>query len=169
MSKIINEPKTEVSQDILNLRSAYEFRARWLYFLVDSMRKAGVENWHEIARDAMKSCGVHAGKGRFASMKDKGSIEELYDYIAVGWNAKVMELSKVINDKGELEITFGYCPLVHAWQQLGASDEDIDMLCRLAMDGDEAQSTLLDNVQFHLDWTIAQGGNTNCRARFSKK
>lgn len=168
--EIINYPTIEVTEDIKNLRTAYAFRAKWLYFLVKEMRDSGVENWHEIAKRAIQNCALHMGALRYSDVapEDRGSLQAVFDHVAVGWNAKVMQLTKFFNNKGEVELVFNYCPLVQAWQEAGASPEDIEMLCKLAMAGDEAQLQALDGIKFSLDWTIAEGGNRSCHCTFSK-
>lgn len=63
---------------------------------------------------------------------------------------------------------FHYCPLVEAWQKLGCSDEEIEVLCDIAMNGDRGIASVFDDFKFSLGKTIAQGHNC-CEIRFNKK
>ena len=49
---------------------------------------------------------------------------------------KVFEMDVIKSTDDELELHFHYCPLVKAWQKCGCSDEEIAMLCDIAMCGD---------------------------------
>ena len=76
-----------------------------------------------------------------------------------------MDILKSTDD--ELNIDFHYCPLVKAWQKAGCSDEEIAMLCDIAMCGDhgigESYNSVLD-----LPKCIAKGDDI-CSLRYHKK
>ena len=76
-----------------------------------------------------------------------------------------MDVLESTDDK--LSIDFHYCPLVKAWQKAGCTDEEIAMLCDIAMCGDhgigECYSSVLD-----LPKCIAKGDDV-CSLRYHKK
>ena len=67
----------------------------------------------------------------------------------------------------ELEIHFHYCPLVKAWQKAGCSDEEIAMLCDIAMCGDRGIGECY-GAELDLPKTIANGDDI-CHLRYHKK
>ena len=66
----------------------------------------------------------------------------------------------------ELSIDFGYCPLVAAWQKLGCTDEEIERLCDIAMEGDRGIAESFGG-KMELGGTIAKG-DKKCQIRFIK-
>ena len=77
-----------------------------------------------------------------------------------------MEVVKADEDGYHLD--FHYCPLVAAWKKLGASPEDIEHLCDIAMDGDRGVAGDFDDFEFTLGHTIAAGDEV-CQIRFDKR
>ena len=76
-----------------------------------------------------------------------------------------MDIIESTDDK--LSIDFHYCPLVKAWQKAGCTDEEIAMLCDIAMCGDhgigECYGSVLDLPKY-----IAKGDDV-CSLRYHKK
>ena len=76
-----------------------------------------------------------------------------------------MKILESTDDK--LSIDFHYCPLVKAWQKAGCTDEEIAMLCDIAMCGDcgigECYGSVLD-----LPKCIAKGDDI-CSLRYKKQ
>ena len=79
----------------------------------------------------------------------------------------VFEMKILESTDDKLSIDFHYCPLVKAWQKAGCSDEEIAMLCDIAMCGDhgigESYGSVLD-----LPKCIAKGDDI-CSLRYHKK
>ena len=78
----------------------------------------------------------------------------------------VFEMNILAVSDNELSIDFGYCPLVAAWQKLGCSDEQIERLCDIAMEGDRGIARSFGG-KLELGETIAEGHN-KCQLRFIK-
>lgn len=148
MSKIQNEPRI-TNPLVTAVRGQLEQRAAWLYLLCDEGKKRGLDP-REFGSAAILRCGIGQGnalirKGNTNSLK--GLRKTLFTKPAQ-WMFE-MKIQKC-NDR-ELEIHFHYCPLVKAWQKAGCSDEEIAMLCDIAMCGDhgigEAYGGTLDLKQ----------------------
>jgi hypothetical protein len=76
-----------------------------------------------------------------------------------------MDVLESTDDK--LSIDFHYCPLVKAWQNAGCSDEEIAMLCDIAMCGDHGIGECYGSV-LDLPKCIAKGDDI-CALRYHKK
>jgi hypothetical protein len=71
-------------------------------------------------------------------------------------------------DEERYHLDFHYCPLVSAWKKLGATSEEIEQLCDIAMDGDRGIAEQFPNFEFSLGETIA-AGDPICQIRFDLK
>ena len=169
MSKIVNQAAHTDNDKINALRDAFGHRAMWLYFLVSEMRKAGVEGWKDIAYRATFRCGCFQGEG-FKELIDGEDLSAFETEFAEpnGHGRKIFEMEEVHKDSEHYYLDFHYCPLVEAWQKLGCTDEEIDVLCDIAMNGDRGIASVFDDFVFTLGRTIAQG-HSCCEIRFDKK
>ncbi|MBQ8228579.1 MAG: L-2-amino-thiazoline-4-carboxylic acid hydrolase [Clostridia bacterium] len=164
MSKIKNEPK--IKNPLLQaVRGQLEQRAQWLYLLCDEAGKRGLE-WEEFAPDAIKRCGLNQGK----DLVKKGKTDSLKGLKRTLFNPPAqlvfeMKIRKSTDD--ELNIDFGYCPLVKGWQKMGCSDEEIARLCDIAMCGDRGIGECYGSV-LDLPECIAKGDSI-CKLRYHKK
>lgn len=122
--------------DVDAKRAAIEHRATWLGLIYDEARKAGVENIEEILRAAIRRTGrIHGA--RFQSvLQTPDDYAEMCPMFLTPTSMAAFEqtISKCEHDT--LASDFGYCPFVSAWKKLDLSDEDIALLCDIAMDGD---------------------------------
>jgi hypothetical protein len=74
----------------------------------------------------------------------------------------------VAQDAERYHLDFHYCPLVSAWKKLGASEEEIQQLCDIAMEGDRGTADQFPAFEFRLGKTIAEGQEV-CQIRFDNK
>lgn len=164
MSKVKNNAKNK-NFIVKAVREQLEHRATWLYLLCDEAGKRGLD-WMEFGSPAIKRCGLTQGrelvqKGNTSSLK--GLKKTLFTKPAQ-W---VFEMKIIKNTDDELAIDFYYCPLVKAWQKSDCTDEQIAMLCDIAMCGDqgigEAYGCKLD-----LPKSIAKGDDC-CSLRYKRK
>jgi hypothetical protein len=72
------------------------------------------------------------------------------------------------NTGERMEVEFRYCPLVAAWQKLGATEGEISLLCDIAMEGDRGIVSAYADFRMELGQTIAGGANC-CTLAFGKK
>lgn len=163
MSKITNIPRRN-NFLLKAIRSTLEHRATWLYLLLKEAEKKGVK-WEEIGYPAVKACGNIHGKELIAlggTSSLKGLKKKLFTLPAqIVFDMKILETT---DDK--LSIDFGYCPLVGAWQKLGCTDEEIERLCDIAMEGDRGIAESYGG-KLELGDTIANGYE-KCQIRFVK-
>lgn len=163
MSKIINESKRN-NPVIKAVRGTLEHRATWLYLLLKEAEKKGIK-WEDIGYEATKSCGHIQGKdlSDLAGTKSfLGLKKKLFTLPArMVFDMKIIEATDE-----KLSIDFSYCPLVAAWQKLGCTDEEIERLCDIAMNGDRGIAEAFGG-KLELGKTIAKGDNI-CQIRFKK-
>lgn len=148
---------------IVAIREQLEHRAIWMYVLVTEAEKHGLDP-DEYAADAIRRCGVYQGdifKER-GGMGDsfKGLKKALFSVFA----QMVFEMKIRRVDDDHLDIDFHYCPLVKAWQKMGATDEQISKLCSYAMCGDRGIISRFGG-ELDLQTTIADGDDI-CKIRF---
>ena len=155
---------TENTQLITEVRKAIEHRATWMYLLLKEARERGLE-WDEFARPAVRATGCLSGQKKLEKMKDPGNMEEFSTVFAGETSRGVFEMEVVKQDEEGYHLDFHYCPLVSAWQKWGATQEEIEQLCDIAMDGDRGVADQFPEFEFSLGKTIAEGGYV-CQIRF---
>ena len=133
--------------------------------LCDEAKKRGLDP-KDFASDAVRRCGLYQGnnlvkKGNTDSLK--GLKKTLFTKPA----QLVFEMDVLKSTDDELNIDFHYCPLVKAWQKAGCSDEEIAMLCDIAMCGDHGIGECYGSV-LNLPKCIARGDDI-CSLRYHKK
>lgn len=166
MTKITNIPKNE-EQIVVEVRNAIEHRATWMYLLLKEAKNKGLE-WDDFARQAIYATGCIHGKGLHNLIDDPSDITKFSKVFGVGTGRKVFEMEVVEENEDKYYLDFHYCPLVSAWRKLGATGEEIEQLCDIAMDGDRGIASQFPDFKFTLGKTIAQG-HPVCQIRFDKK
>ena len=164
MSKVVNEAKIK-NPLIVAVREQLEHRATWLYLLCDEASKRGLDP-KDFGTAAVKRCGLMQGKG----LVEKGKTDSLIGLRKTLFTKPaqwVFEMDIKNSTDDELEIHFHYCPLVKAWQKAGCSDEEIAMLCDIAMCGDRGIGERY-GAELDLPKTIANGDDI-CHLRYHKK
>ena len=151
---------------IKEIRKAIEHRATWMYLLLKEARERGLD-WDDFAREAVRTTGCLHGQLRFEKMEDPDSMEEFSRTFAAGTSRDVFEMEVVQADQEGYYLDFHYCPLVNAWEKLGVSQEDLEHLCDIAMDGDRGTADQFPAFEFTLGETIAEGSPV-CQLRFDK-
>ena len=166
MEKIYSQSELDdiVTQEV---RKAIEHRATWMYLLLKEARKRGLD-WDDFARPAIHATGCLGGQKRREKMENPGSMEEFATVFAGGTSRAVFEMEVLAADADRYHLDFHYCPLVIAWEKLGATPEEIEQLCDIAMDGDRGIADQFTAFDFSLGKTIA-GGQAVCEIRFDKK
>ena len=164
MSNVKNDPKYKNGL-LQAIRAQLEHRATWLYLLCDEAEKRGLDP-RDFASDAVKRCGLSQGadlvkKGKTDSLK--GLHKTLFTLPA----RFVFEMDILESTDDKLSIDFHYCPLVKAWQTAGCTDEQIAMLCDIAMCGDHGIGECYGST-LYLPKCIAKGDDV-CSLRYVKK
>lgn len=152
---------------VREIRKAIEHRATWMYLLLVEARERGLD-WDEFARPAIRATGAIHGGIKRDKMADPSDMEELSQTFAAGISRKVFEMKVVAADAEKYHLDFHYCPLVSAWKKLGATPEEIEQLCDIAMEGDRGIAAQFPDFKFSLGETIAEG-HPVCQIQFDKK
>ena len=152
---------------VREIRKAIEHRATWMYLLLKEARDRGLD-WDEFARPAILQTGCLGGQERRGKMKDSDNLVEFAAVFPGETSRKVFEMEFLEADQDRYYIDFHYCPLVSAWEKLGATPEEIDQLCDIAMEGDRGIASQFPEFEFSLGKTIANGQGV-CQIRFDKK
>ena len=157
-----------------NLRNFFEHRALWMYLLCDEARKAGIKP-ESYTPAAIRRCGIYHGMraltGKDASVQvaggNGGSCRLLKKKLFPPVGKAIFEMKFLKLDDDAFDVDFHYCPLVTAWQKQGCSDEEIDLLCDWAMEGDRGIAEVF-GCELELKKTIAKGDGV-CQIRFKRK
>ncbi len=163
MSKVVNEPKHKNAL-LQAVRAQLEHRAFWLYLLCDEAGKRGLP-WEDFGSAAVKRCGLSQG----ATLVKKGGTDSLKGLKKTLFTKPAqwvfeMDIKESTDDK--LSIDFHYCPLVKAWQKAGCTDEEIALLCDIAMCGDHGIGECY-GAKLELPKCIAKGDDI-CALRYKK-
>ena len=167
MTKITNQAYITEDAMVTNVRNAIEHRATWMALILDEAEKAG-QDWEQIARAAIGRCGCFHGTLISEQMKDQTDLEEFKGLFLHELGQKIFEMDITELTDEKLAVEFHYCPLLSAWQKQNMSDETVEKLCDIAMDGDRGIGDRLEHFQFELGKTIAQG-HPVCEIFFHKK
>ena len=161
---IQNEPKYKNGL-LMAIREQLEHRALWMYLLCDEAKKKGLAP-EEYAPAAIKRCGLYQGK----LLVEKGGMGQSLKGLKKALFGKAAQLvfeMKILRCTDDnLDIDFHYCPLVKAWQNAGCSDEEIAMLCDIAMCGDHGIGECY-GAKLDLPKCIAKGDDV-CSLRYHK-
>ncbi len=165
MSKIKNfaEPGEEIVEAV---RGAIEFRATWMALIFDEMRKAGVDA-EGIIRRAITRCGEEIDGPKVQKIAEEKNVEVDGTIIHQFSFRELMQKCFCMTtscDKDNANAFLHYCPLVHAWQKMGFSDEDIALLCDMTMNGDRGVAKA-NGFKLDLPCTIG-GGDETCNIHF---
>lgn len=163
MSIIKNEPKYKFSL-IQSIRGQLEQRAQWLYLLTDEANKRGLPI-EEFSSAAITRCGLNQG----ADLVKKGgttSLKGLKKTLFTKGAQMIFEMDVIESTDDKLSLDFHYCPLVKGWQKMGCTDEQIALLCDIAMCGDHGIGKQYGAV-LDLPKCIAKGDDV-CSLRYHK-
>lgn len=164
MSEIINNPT--IKEEKIDLaRGCIEHRATWMALIYEEMEKLGYDA-EKATRAAILRCGNIHGLGFKEACKNPESLKDFAAAFLPENGKKNFEIEIVEMDEDNLKLEFHYCALVNAWKKLGYSDEKIDLLCDMAMDGDRGIAESM-GLKLTLTDTIAKGCGT-CKLHFHK-
>ncbi len=123
-------------ETIKRIKEAIKDRATWFALMYKSFSKVlPPKDVERLAREAIYQFGNLKGK------KDGGKIspdEWVEKHMAKG-SGEVFQ-SKISKERDYSEQRMTFCPLVEAWKELGCSDEEIDLFCDIAMEGDRGRA-----------------------------
>ncbi len=165
-SKIINTPIPTEDETSKALRGLHLKRGHWLakFYLEGKKQGADMES---ILRNAIREIGVEQAKALPMYQEGAVTVKKFSDYWYFRGYKDVFVKSRPCDDEDHFTIELGYCPLVTQWQNMGLSDEEIDLLCDIAMEGDRGEAETL-GMEMDLEKTIGRGDSV-CRLTFCKK
>jgi hypothetical protein len=139
------------------IREAIKDRALYLALLFRNFSQAlPADQAEKLARKAIFEYGTLRG------MKDSGKMtpEKWVDSHVLKGSAAVFE-SRIIRAPDHCEQQMTFCPLVEAWQELGCSREEMNLLCDIAMEGDRGRAAY-HNIPLEITSRIAVGDPYCC-------
>ncbi len=148
---------------IQKIRAAIGDRALYLALLYRNFSKALPSDEAErLAREAIHDYGLLKGKADNQAMTPKKWISH---YMESGGADLFVGKSIVGDDQCEQIMT--YCPLMAAWKELGCSDEEMDLLCDIAMEVDRGRADY-HKIPHKIDERLAKG-DSFCRLILKEK
>ncbi len=157
MSKVVNKPTITDNYACNVRRAAIEQRGKWAAGFYLEAKNQGID-LEPIMRAAIHKIGVEGGQGEKAKYFNNGKVTAsgYAHYFTEKALSETFEKSLDYDTEDEAVVTLHYCALLAAWQKMGLSDEELALMCDIAMEGDRgiAEGAGLD---FELEGTLAQG------------
>ena len=156
----MDNPKQEM---IDKVRAAVQDRATWFYLLYKSFKEVLPQDVVEKqTRKAIFEFGLLKAK-----KDDTESMPE-------SWVKKHVSKGSALIFDSDIEIEeefvvqrMKHCALVDAWKALGCDDEELALLCDMAMEGDRGRAEG-HGVRMELEETIAKG-DSFCNLKIFKR
>ncbi len=155
-----NEQQKEMIEKV---RAAVKDRATWFALLYKSFKEVLPET--EVQKAARKAIYEF---GRLKAKKDPADFSpELWVKRHVDKGSYLVFDSDVeVNAEGAVQ-QMKYCALVEAWKAMGCSDEEIDLFCDIAMEGDRGRADA-HGVRMELEERIGRG-DPYCKLKIFNK
>lgn len=142
---------------IEKVRAAIKDRATWFALLYRAFKEVLPEE--EVRKQSRKAI------FEFGLMKAK---KDPKDFSPQVWVQKHVDKGSFLVFDSDIDIQDDYavqqmkfCPLVEAWREMGCSEEEIDLFCDIAMEGDRGRAAG-HGVEMELEQTIGKGASC-CR------
>lgn len=142
----------ETHEAVLKVRAAIKDRATWLALLYRSFLQALPE---EAAQQRCRE--AIYGFGRLKAAKDP------QPFGPEAWVRRHVDKGSALVFDSEIEVhpdhavqRMRHCPLVDAWRELGCPDEEVALLCDIAMEGDRGRAEA-HGLRMELDERIGKG------------
>jgi hypothetical protein len=119
-----------------DIKVAMKDRALYLAFLYRGFLKAVPTDVAEkVARQAIFQYGQFKGQQDGQTMTAESWVDQ-----SIGFRPAPLFKLKVEKRQDSCVQEMGSCPLVEAWQELGCSPEEINLLCDIAMEVDRGRA-----------------------------
>ncbi len=139
------------------VREAVKQRGLWFALLYRSFARvlppAEVER---LAREAIYEFGRIKGQGDAEGFTARQWVEK---HVAKGSYAVFASGISAGDDFCSQDMT--YCPLLEAWRELGCTQEEMDLLCDIAMEGDRGRAEV-NGIQMEIPLRMGKG-DCSCR------
>jgi len=137
-------------------RGAIEQRGRWAAAFYLEAKKQGID-LEPIMRAAIHRIGVESGEKEKAAFEGELNAGTYADYFVNKKSVpETFEKKLVSASDEEAVVTLNYCALLKAWQNMGMSDEELALMCDIAMEGDRGIAEGL-GLDFDLEGSLADG------------
>lgn len=164
---IKNQPQNTDNQEVNKIRNAIIHRGLWMGLILKEAKEKGLD-WEAIGRDAIFKTGCIHGDGIKSRMDVTGSLVSFGNTFFTEDIRKIFEIEIKEITEEVLKLEYNYCPLLAAWQAIGAEGEFLEKLCDIAMCGDRGIDSRFDEFEFKLGKTLAEG-NSVCEVSFYRK
>jgi len=153
----------ERTEMIEKVRAAVKDRATWFALLYQNFKQVLPEE--EVQRVARRAIYEF---GRLKAKKDPADFSpELWVKRHVEKGSYLVFDSDVeVNDQGAVQ-QMKFCALVEAWKEMGCTDEEIDLFCDIAMEGDRGRADA-HGVRMELEERIGRG-DPYCKLKIFNK
>lgn len=139
------------------VRAAIEDRAVWLYLILKELcKEEKLKEIPEISRAIFKF-----GELKGAQMPPAESPGDWARGLITPVGEKVFQQRLVKDEHDEAVLEFSYCPLVEAWRKMGADEEEVAVLCKMARCGDHGRIASFP-LKLGFDKLLAEGDEV-CR------
>ena len=153
----------EQKEMIEKVRAAVKDRATWFALLYKNFKEVlPEEEVQKVARQAIYEF------GRLKAKKDPA------DFSPELWVRKHMEKGSFLVFDSDVEVNaegavqqMKFCALVEAWKEMGCTDEEIDLFCDIAMEGDRGRADA-HGVRMELEERIGRG-DPYCKLKIFNK
>lgn len=158
------DTENHVSEQVRDeVRAAIEDRAVWLYLIVKELcEEKKLKELPEISRAIFKF-----GEMKGGQMPPAESPAEWARNLITPVGEKVFEQKLVEEADDEAVLEFSHCPLVEAWRKMGASGEEVAVLCKMARCGDYGRIASFP-LELSFEKLLAEGDNV-CRLIVRRK
>lgn len=153
----------EQKEMIEKVRAAVKDRATWFALLYKNFKEVlPEEEVQKVARKAIYEF------GRLKAKKDP------VDFSPALWVNRHVEKGSYLVFDSDVEVNaegavqqMKFCALVEAWKEMGCTDEEIDLFCDIAMEGDRGRADA-HGVRMELEERIGRG-DPYCKLKIFNK
>jgi hypothetical protein len=144
----------EKNDTVEKVRAAVKDRATWFALLYKSFSSALPKDQAEkLARSAIYEFGRLKAKKDPENCSPKAWIEK---HVSKG-SFMVFDSDVEVTDTGAIQ-KMKYCALVEAWKDLGCTEQEVELFCDIAMEGDRGRADA-HGVRMELEERIAKGND----------
>ncbi len=124
-------------QETINrVREAIKDRATWFALLYRSFSKVlPPQKVEQAARQAIYEYGQLKGRRDGKKISPEEWVEK---HMSKG-SGEIFE-SNIAKEKAYSEQRMTLCPLIQAWREMGCTEEEVDLFCDIAMEGDRGRA-----------------------------
>ena len=153
----------EEDRVVQKVRAAIGDRAIYLALLLRSFAKVlPLKDVERLARQAIYEFGMLKGKADQTKM----TPQKWVNHHVTSGGADLFN-SRTICEEGACEQQMTYCPLIIGWQEVGCSEQEMDLLCDIAMEVDRGRADF-HGIPYEINERLAKGASF-CRLVLKEK